>query len=65
MSWLSKWWRSSGREDIERQVRDLLLSRFKRQIVTRLRVLLAAVDGLDTQTLKIELTRLIEEVEAW
>ena len=65
MSWLSKWWRSGGREDIERQVRDLLLSRFKLQVVTRLRVLLAAVEGLDTQTLKAELTRLIEEVEAW
>jgi len=65
MSWLSKWWRSSGREEVERQVRDMLLPRFKLQIVTRLRVLLVAVDGLDTQTLKAELTRLIEEVEAW
>ena len=65
MSWLSKWWRSSGREEVERQVRDMLLPRFKLQIATRLRVLLVAVDGLDTQTVKAELTSLIEEVEAW
>ena len=65
MSWLSKWWRSGGREDLEKQIRELLLGKFKKQVATRLRVLLAALDGMDVQAIKGELGRLIIEVEAW
>ena len=65
MSWLSKWWRSSGREVVEQQMRMLVLDKFKREVVTKLRVLMAAADSLDAKTLKTELDKLIEEVEAW
>ena len=65
MSWLSKWWRSSGREVVEQQMRTLVLAKLKNEVLTKLRVLVAAADGLDAKTIKAELNDLIEKVEAW
>ena len=65
MSWLSKWWRSSGREVVEQQMRTLVLVKLKNEVLTKLRVLVAAADGLDAKTIKGELEKLIKEVEAW
>ena len=65
MSWLSKWWRGSGREVVEQQMRTLVLAKLKNEVLTKLRVLVAAADGLDAKTIKAELNDLIEKVEAW
>ena len=65
MSWLSKWWRSSGRDAVEQQMRTLVLAKFKNEVLTKLRVLVAAADGLDARTIKDEINDLIEKVEAW
>ena len=65
MSWISKWWRSSGREVVEQQMRMLVLDKFKREVVTKLRVLVTAADSLDAKSVKDELNKLIEEVEGW
>jgi hypothetical protein len=65
MSWLSKWWRSSGREVVEQQIRMLVVDKLKNEILTKLRVLVAAADGMDAKTIKAELNDLVEKVEAW
>ena len=65
MSWLSKWWHSSGREVVEQQIRMLVVDKLKNEILTKLRVLVAAADGLDAKTIKAEINDLIEKVEAW
>ena len=65
MSWLSVWLRKGGRDLIERQVWEMVVSKFKRFILTKLRVLLASIDALDKEAIRKELGSIIQEVEAW
>ncbi len=65
MSWLSVWLRKGGKDLIERQVWEMVVSKFKRFILAKLRLLLASIDSLEKEAIKKELSGIILDVENW
>ena len=63
MSWLSKWWRSGGREVVRDGLLDAASDEVKKGILVRLRLLLSILDSLNTAEIRQELIRAIEYVE--
>jgi len=63
MSWLSKWWRSGGREVVRDGLLDAASDKVKKEILLRLRLLLSVLDSLNTAEIREELVRAIEYVE--
>ncbi|MDO8684910.1 MAG: hypothetical protein Q7N50_15710 [Armatimonadota bacterium] len=64
MSWLSKWWRGGGREVVRDGLLQAADERLKKEIVKKLRLLLATLDKLDISGVRGKLTEIIEYVEA-
>jgi len=63
MNWLSKWWRSGGREVVRDGLLDATTDRVRKEILVRLRLLLSMLDSLNTAEIRQELIRAIEYVE--